>query len=505
MHRKYIGFFLGIAAFLSIFLFADLEPGKPQVTATLAVAALMAIWWVSETVPLAVTALVPIVLFPALGVLDGKAVSEVYMNHIIFVYVGGFMMALAMEKWNLHKRIALKLLLLIGVSPGRILLGFMATSAFLSMWISNTATTMMMIPIVLSVVVSLEESLSSKSITRYATGLFLAIAYSSSIGGMSTLVGSPTNLVCPKILTLLYPAAPDISFTSWMAFALPISVIMLVAVFLVIYLLFRPREEWSQLDRAHFQKAYKELGKASREERIVFVLFLSMALLWITRTGISFNHFSLPGWAGLFDSPAFINDGTVAIFISIVLFIFPAPSQKGKRIMDWETARKIPWNIVLLFGGGFALALGFQSSGLAIWFGEQLMWTKGVHPILILLAVVALMSFLTELTSNVASTQMLLPIFATLALSSGNNPLLIMIPATLASSLAFMLPTATPPNAIIFGTNRIQISTMVRTGFILNLAGILAVVLVTWLLGESVLGIDLGVIPDWALIGLENQ
>ena len=505
MHRKYIGFFLGIAAFLAIFLFTDLEPGKPQVTATLAVAALMAIWWVTETVPLAVTALLPIVLFPALGVLDGKAVSEVYMNHIIFVYVGGFMMALAMEKWNLHKRIALKLLLLIGVSPGRILLGFMATSAFLSMWISNTATTMMMIPIVLSVVVSLEESLSSKSITRYATGLFLAIAYSSSIGGMSTLVGSPTNLVCPKILTLLYPAAPDISFTSWMAFALPISVIMLVAVFLVIYLLFRPREEWSQLDRAHFQKAYKELGKASREERIVFVLFLSMALLWITRTGISFKHFSLPGWAGLFDSPAFINDGTVAIFISIVLFIFPAPSQKGKRIMDWETARKIPWNIVLLFGGGFALALGFQSSGLAIWFGEQLMWTKGVHPILILLAVVALMSFLTELTSNVASTQMLLPIFATLALSSGNNPLLIMIPATLASSLAFMLPTATPPNAIIFGTNRIQISTMVRTGFILNLAGILAVVLVTWLLGERVLGIDLGVIPDWALIGQGNQ
>jgi len=498
MQRKFIGFFLGIAAFLVILLFADLEPGKPEVTATLAVAALMAVWWVNETIPLAVTALLPIVLFPALGVLDGKTVSEVYMNHIIFVYVGGFMMALAMEKWNLHKRIALKLLVFIGVSPGRILIGFMATSAFLSMWISNTATTMMMIPIVLSIVVSLEESLTGKTITKYATGLFLAIAYSASIGGMSTLVGSPTNLVCPKILTLLYPGAPEISFTGWMVFALPISAIMLVAVFLVIYLIFSPKEKWEHIDRAHFKNAYKELGKSSHEEKIVFVLFLVLAFLWITRTGITFNSFSIPGWAQIFKTPSYINDGTVAIFISIILFIIPSRNRKGERIMDWKTAQKIPWNIVLLFGGGFALALGFQSSGLAIWFGEQLLWTKGVHPYLILLAVVALMSFLTELTSNVASTQMLLPVFASLAISSGNNPLLLMIPATLASSLAFMLPTATPPNAIIFGTNRIQIATMVRTGFVLNMVGILVVVLITWLLGGRILDIDPGIVPGWA-------
>ncbi len=499
MQRKFIGFFLGAAAFLAIFLFTDLEPGKPEVSATMAVAALMAIWWVTETIPLAVTALVPLVLFPALGVLDGKAVSEVYMNHIIFIFVGGFMMALAMERWNLHKRIALKLLVWIGVSPGRILVGFMATSAFLSMWISNTATTMMMIPIVVSIVSSLEENLSGKSISRYATGLFLAIAYSASIGGMSTLVGSPTNLVCPRILTMLYPGAPDISFLDWMVFALPISVVMLVAVWFVIFIMFRPREKWQNLDRSYFRKAYKELGKASHEEKVVFILFLVLAFMWITRAGISFNSFSIPGWAKLFKVPSYINDGTVAIFISIVLFVVPSRNRKGERIMDWPTAQRVPWNIVLLFGGGFALALGFQSSGLAIWFGEQLFWTKGVHPYLILLAVVALMSFLTELTSNVASTQMLLPVFASLALSSGNNPLLIMIPATLASSLAFMLPTATPPNAIIFGTNRIQISTMVRTGFILNMIGILVVVLFTWLLGGSVLGIELGILPDWVM------
>lgn len=498
MQRKYIGFFTGIAAFLAILIFTDLEPGKPEVTATMAVAALMATWWISETIPLAVTALVPLVLFPALGVLDGKAVSEVYMNHIIFIFVGGFMMALAMERWNLHKRIALKLLVFIGISPGRILLGFMVTTAFLSMWISNTATAMMMIPIVISVVVSIEENLTRGSITKYATGLFLAIAYSASIGGMSTLVGSPTNLVCPKILTLLYPEAPDISFTNWLMFALPISIVMLMVVWLLIYILFRPKEKWDRFDRDHFRKAYQALGRASREERIVLILFIVLAFLWITRTGIEFNSFAIPGWSHLFHTPAYINDGTVAIFISILLFLFPSSSIKGGRIMDWKTAQKIPWNIVLLFGGGFALALGFQSSGLAIWFGEQLLWTEGIHPVLILLAVVALMSFLTELTSNVASTQMLLPVFASLAISSGNNPLFLMIPVTIASSLAFMLPTATPPNAIIFGTNRIQIRTMVRTGFLLNMAGILVVVTITWLLGDKVLDIELGMIPDWA-------
>lgn len=497
VQKKYIGFFLGIAAFLLIFLLADLEPGKPEVTATMAVAALMAIWWVSETIPLAATALVPLVLFPALGVLDGKAVSEVYMNHIIFVFVGGFMMALAMERWNLHRRIALKLLMLVGVSPGRILLGFMATSAFLSMWISNTATTMMMIPIMMSIVGSLEESLTAKAVSRYATGLFLAIAYSASVGGMSTLVGSPTNLVLPRILTLLYPEAPDISFTNWMMFALPISLFMLVMVYLVIRLRFRPAERWTGIDRDHFRKAYKKLGPASSEERTVFILFLILAFLWITRASINLNRITIPGWSQLFKTPAYINDGTVAMLMSIILFIVPAGKDRKERIMDWKTAQRLPWNIVVLFGGGFALALGFQSSGLSVWFGEQLNWTGSINPYLILLAVVTLMSFLTELTSNVASTQMLLPVFASLAVSSGNNPLFLMIPATLASSLAFMLPTATPPNAIIFGTDRIDVATMVRTGFILNMLGVLTVVVTTWLLGSGDFHFEPGILPAW--------
>jgi len=203
MTRKYVGLILGLIVFFAVLFFTDLEPGKPEVTRTLAVALLMAIWWVSEAIPLSVTALVPLVLFPFLGILDGKEVSSTYFNYIIFIFVGGFVVALAMEKWNLHKRIALKILMMVGVSPGRILLGFMLATAFLSMWISNTASTMMMIPIVMSIISSLEENMSLKGVGHYSTGLFLAIAYSASIGGIATLVGSPTNLVFPRILTLM--------------------------------------------------------------------------------------------------------------------------------------------------------------------------------------------------------------------------------------------------------------------------------------------------------------
>jgi len=495
--KRMIGLILGLVAFLLIVLFADLEPGNPFATRTLAVAALMAIWWITEAVPLSITALVPLVLFPAMGILDGREVSTAYMSHIIFIFIGGFIMALAMEKWNLHKRIAMKILMITGVSPGRILAGFMLATAFLSMWISNTATTMMMIPIVMSVIGSIEENTSEKAVSRYATGLLLAVAYSASVGGMATLVGTPTNLVCPRVLTMLYPGAPDISFSEWMMFALPISLIMLVAIWLTITLMYRPKEKWTGIKATHFRDRYNELGKASSEEKTVFGLFIALALMWIFRSGITLDKFTIPGWTSLFGEPEFINDGTVAMFIGILLFILPSRSKKGQKLMDVETIKRLPWNIVLLFGGGFALAQGFQSSGLALWFGEQLSWTSAVQPIFILMSVVVLMSFLTELTTNVASNEMLLPIFAVLAVSSGNNPIFLMIPATIASSLAFMMPTATPPNAIIFGTNRLRISTMVRTGFLLNLVGILIVTLVTMVLGDGLLDIELGKIPAW--------
>ena len=493
-----IGLISGIAAFIIILLFFDLEPGRPEITKTFAVAMLMAIWWVTEALLLAATALVPIVAFPMLGVMDGKAISSEYVNHIIFLFIGGFMMALAMERWNLHKRIALKILIWVGVSPARILLGFMLATVILSMWISNTATTMMMIPIVTSIIYELEDTLGKKTISRYALGLLLGIAYSASIGGNATLVGTPTNLVCVRLLSVLYPEAPEISFARWFIFAVPVTIIMFAAAYALLLYLFKPKEKWDNLSDQTFHVQMKELGKVSYEEKAVFALFLSLAFLWISRAGIDFGSFKIPGWAELFQVPGYINDGTTAIFIALLLFIVPAKSEKHARLMNWTTAKRLPWNIVLLFGGGFALAAGFEDSGLSLWFGEQLQWGDNIPPYVFVISIVAMMSLLTELTSNVASTQMLLPAFASIAVATGDNPLLFMIPATISSSLAFMLPTATPSNAIIFGTERVTINRMMRTGFRLNILGIIIITLITYLLIGNIFDVELGVVPEWA-------
>jgi solute carrier family 13 (sodium-dependent dicarboxylate transporter), member 2/3/5 len=498
-NKSFVGLLTGMLVFVAILFFTDLEPGKPEITRTFAVAMLMAIWWVTEALPLPVTALVPIVAFPMLGVIDGKTVSAAYMNHIIFLFIGGFIMALAMERWNLHKRIALYILKFAGVSPARILFGFMLASMLLSMWISNTATTMMMIPIVSSIIYKIEESVGPEKISGYAVGLLLGIAYSSSIGGMATLVGTPTNLICVRILNVLYPTAPEISFAQWFLFAFPVTLIMFAGAFVLLYMVYRPKYKWGELSADTFKIQLRELGKATYQEKVVFVLFIILAVLWITRAEISSGSFTFKGWGAMFNVPAFINDGTTAIFISLLLFIWPAKTEPGEKIINWETAKHLPWGIVLLFGGGFALADGFETSGLAIWFGEQLAWGESFPSIIFVLAIVTLMSFLTELTSNVASTQMLLPAFAGIAVATGDNPLLFMIPATIASSLAFMLPTATPPNAIIFGTGRITINRMMKTGFSLNFLGIIIVTLMTYLLIGQIFGVVNNVVPDWAL------
>jgi len=492
------GIILGILFFFAILFFTDLKPGHPEVTRALAVAVLMATWWITEALPLAVTALLPVVLFPLLGVMDGKEVSSTYFNHIIFLFLGGFMVALTMEKWNLHKRIALKIMMNIGVSPGKILLGFMIATAFLSMWISNTATAMMMLPIVLSIIVELENNVKRSDINRYSIALFLGVAYSASVGGLATLVGTPPNLVFVKIINILFPQAPEITFVQWMIMALPISITMLLAAWMLLYFMYKPEEKWEGISIWTFREQYNKLEKRSYEENVVIVLFIILALLWITRAGISFGRFSIPGWAGLFGHPKFINDGTVAVTIAVILFLIPSKNRPGDRILDWKTANKLPWNMILLFGGGFALAKGFEVSGLSVWFGEELKWVGQFSQIWILLSIITMMTFLTELTSNTASTQMLLPVFASLAVSIGINPLLIMVPVTMAASLAFMLPTATPPNAIVFGTNRIRIRTMIKTGFWLNMTGVITIYFFLHILEKSTLHLSSLGLPAWA-------
>jgi sodium-dependent dicarboxylate transporter 2/3/5 len=493
---------LVVAPLISVLLilFADLEPGRPEITYTAAIALLMAVWWITEAIPLAATALLPVVLFPLLGVVDGKAISAMYFNHLIFLFIGGFLMALAMERWDLHRRIAIKVLMFFGISPGRILMGFMFASAFLSMWMSNTATTMMMIPIALSIIYKLEEILGRPKLGSYSVGLLLGIAYSASIGGIATLVGTPPNLSFARIANIIFPAMPEITFADWLIFAVWITILMFVTAWILLFVIYRPRHRWDGVNRTEFRKEYQLLGPAKPEEKIVFVLFILMALLWVFRSGFHIGNVNIPGWADLFSHPAYINDGTVAILVAMILFIIPSPSKKGERLMNWETANRLPWHIVLLFGGGFALAKGFVDSGLSVWFGEQLSGLAGTHPMVLTSVIATMMSFLTELTSNTASTEMILPIIAGMAVSIEINPLLLMIPATLAASLAFMLPVATPPNAIIFGTGRLRIKEMVKTGFLLNLAGVIITTLVTYFWGTLVFKIGVRDFPAWATL-----
>ncbi len=491
-------FYIAPVLGLYIAFFTRLEVDNPKVSATLGVAVWMALWWVSEVVPLAITSLLPVVLFPLLGIMNGKAVSSTYFNHVIFLFIGGFLVALAIQKWNLHKRIALRILLWTGVHPGRILFGFMFSTAFLSMWISNTATTMMMVPILLSIIVKLEDLNGREKMAHFAVGLLLATAYSASVGGIATLVGTPPNLAFSQIYVDTFPSAPEISFAQWFLFAFPISVVLFVILYVYLYVVFiRKSGGWKQIDKVVLVEEHKDMGAVSYEEKVVGFVFVMLALLWFFRSDITIGAIHLKGWAYLFPHPKYLNDGTVAVLMAIVLFVIPSKKNKGEYLMDWKAAEDIPWEIILLFGGGFALASGFKTSGLSNWFGEQLMWFKGVHPLLIIFIISILITFLTELTSNTATVQTFLPILAGLAVSVKAHPLLFMLPATIAGSMAFMLPVATPPNAIVFGTRRLRITHMARTGFILNIVGAIVLSLFVYYYGTYLFGMDLGALPDW--------
>jgi len=493
------GFVLGLVIFFVILLFVHLDPKKPAATATLAVAMLMAVWWVFEVVPLAITALLPVFLYPLLGIMNGKAVSSVYFNDIIFLFVGGFIVALAMQRWNLHKRIAMRILIFTGTSPLKILLGFMLATAFLSMWISNTATTMMMIPILLSIIEELSETMDKKSADKFTVGLLLGVAYSASIGGVSTLVGTPPNPMFTKVFAIMFPKGPEISFASWFFLVFPLAVLLFLATWGYLYLLYKPAKESMQsIDKRSFYEQYHLLGKLSREEWIVLLDFVFMAILWMTRSNITVGKFTIYGWSGWFAHPHYFNDGTISIFMASLLYFIPAKSEKGTMVMNWEFSKKIPWGIVLLFGGGFALAIGFKDSGLSAWFGNSMSFFKGTHPLVLIFGISFIMVMLTELTSNTATTQILLPILAGLAVSLKINPLYLMIPATISASMAFMLPVATPPNAIVFSSNKISVAQMAKTGFVLNIIAAVLISLFAYYYLPYIFNLNITAFPAWA-------
>ncbi|MHC4846356.1 MAG: SLC13 family permease [Planctomycetota bacterium] len=482
---------------LSLLVFGDLDPERPEVTRMAAVAVLMAGWWVTEAIPIPATALLPVALFPLLGILEGKQTAAVYFNQIIFLFIGGFIFALAMQRWELHRRIAVRIVLMLGTSPRRMVLGFMAATWFLSMWISNTASTMMMVPMALAVVLKFRERNGNAAIGRFSVGLLLGVAYSASIGGLSTLIGTPPNLSLARILEIVFPDAPSLSFAGWFFFALPLSAVFLVIAWWLLCRLFLRGVAFSG-GHDDFRREHDEMGPMSFEQRAVGALFIMLVFAWMFRADIDLFGVRVPGWSGLFPRASFIDDGTVAISIALLLFLIPSRRRRAERLMDWETAVGVPWGLVLLFGGGFALASGFKESGLSEWLGVQLAAMEGAPPLLLVVATCAMLTFLTELTSNTATTEMALPVLASLAVAIETDPLLLMVPATLSASCAFMLPVATAPNAIVFGTGEVRMADMMRGGILLNLIGIVLITAAVYLLGTTVLGIDPGVVPDWA-------
>ena len=547
--RSRIGLVLGPTVFLLMLFFIDLDPSNPLVTRMAAIILLMAIWWITEAIPLSATALLPIILFPLMGIMRGRElpagnridldaatfaegftakdfdiifpnVANQYMDWIILLFMGGFILAVAVEKWNLHKRIALNILRIIGGQPHRLVLGFMIATGFLSMWLSNTATALMMMPMGMSLVLLYEE-LNEKAVSEggvidpkaenFSLTLLLGIAYGASIGGFATLIGTPPNGILITQMSQLFPEAPDITFASWMLFALPMSfVYMLIAWALLTRLVFPLPATTPFSGKEFIRDEIRKLGPMSLEEKRVTAVFVSFALLLMTRKERLFSpEVDLYGWSYFLDnilislnsSPVgfMIDDGSVSIAVALTLFMIPAGKKIGGRLMDWEDAKRVPWGILLLFGGGLAIAKGFGTSGLSDYIAVQLAALLGdAEQLIIVMSTVAFITGLTEVASNTATITLAVPIMASLSQAIGAHPLLLLIPTTLAASCAFMLPVSTPANAIVYGTGRIPIMKMVIAGVWLDILSVFLLTFFVYTLGHLTFDV-LGDLPVWAM------
>ena len=466
------GLFLGPLLALGVW-FLGPESMSDAARATAAVGTLMALWWMTEALPLPATSLLPIALFPLLGVLPIREATAPYAHKFIFLFMGGFILALAMERWDLHKRIALLTLLLFGTSQRRIVAGFMAATAMLSMWVSNTATTVMMLPIATSVLAfALTEKKDQDNASRSRLGvcLLLGIAYAASIGGLATIIGTPPNVFLVGYLR--DTQGIDVSFLQWMKVGLPLSVVFVVLAWAALTYVLHPLDPTPiEGGRELLKRELRALGRPSRGEWTVFVIFLTTALAWITRQPLS-------DWGWLAERvPAItrLDDSGIAIIAALSLFIIPINPSKGVFTLDWQTASRLPWGVLLLFGGGLSLAGAIDSSDLDSWIGDRAIALGGTPHWVIILAVTALVIFLTEITSNTATAATFLPILGGAALGLGIEPLQLVVPAALAASCAFMMPVATPPNAIVFGSGKVRIQDMMRAGLLLNLIGIVLI------------------------------
>lgn len=483
---------LGIILAFICYYFVPSET-HPQAPIMAAIVMAMAVFWIFEVVPIAVTSLFPIFLFPLFGILDTKTTALFFGKEIIFLFLGGLMLAQGIQNSNLHKRIALHIVNIIGSKPANLVLGFMVATAGLSMWISNTASVMVMMPIGLSIIEEIKDVKDSqKFLSKFAVALMLGIAYAADIGGMATLIGTPPNLVFMEMYHELFPNLPAIGFTQWMMMGLPISITFLFTGWLLMTkVIFRMPKINVFKSKNLIKDLLKDLGKLRRDELASGLVFLSAAILWVTGSDITLSEsFIIHGWRS-FLGLEMVSDASIAIATSLLLFMIPSKDRPKEMLLTWGKVRELPWGILLLFGGGFAIAGGFNSSGLSSIIGNLVAAIGIDSPILIIIIVCTVLTFLTEITSNTATTNLILPILAKGSAVLGLDPRILMIPATLSASCAFMMPIASPTQAIVFGSGHVKIKQMIKAGILFNLLGIAIVTGIFYLLAKFVFGITI--------------
>ncbi len=475
MKKILFGPVLGIIAYLLI------HPTDHQVALMCGILVWMAYWWVSEAIPMGVTALLPLVLFPLTGLMNATETAPLYMHHIMFLFIGGFLLAFALEKWNLHRRIALKLILWAGTTPSRMLLGFMASGYFLSMWISNTATVLMLMPATLAIAEQLKKGLPKEKQRHFKMALLMGIAYGAAIGGTATLVGTPPNLIMKGLYEAHVPGA-QIGFLTWFLFAFPISFCFFVVGYLVLSI--RYCRFQCKVSAEYIREKYDELGKPGPEEKAVGIVFGITVLLWFFRQDIDLSAVVIPGWARLFPRPELIKDSTVAMIAGLVLFTIPSKSRSG-YVLELKELQKIPFDLLFLMGGGIVIARGFEVSGLSHFLEDQMLPVLASwHPLFVILVATVFVVFITEVASNSPSISLVVPVIFSVCAITGIPHLTILAPVTIGASYAFMLPVATPPNAIVYSSGDLPLSVLIRNGIWFNLIGIALVMGGVMLLGS---------------------
>ncbi len=491
-NKKYQGLFIGILVFLVVLLLPTPSGMSYEAKSVAAIVLMMSVWWVTEAIPIYATALVPLALYPLLLILPAKETVANYSHNHIFMMMGGFFLGKAIESQNLHKRIALVIINIFGISRKRILLSMMFATSFLSMWIANVTAVVMMFPIALSVITKDEEENSENS--TFGTAIMLGIAYAASIGGLATLIGTPTNLIFVGIMEKLFPEAPPISFMSWFKIGLPVFIIFFPVFYFFLVRFFRVTGNLSNNDTI-IQDELRGLGVIkSGEKRVIYICVITI-LAWVFREDFVFDDFVVQGWSSLLGLDGFAHDSTVAILASLFLFMLPA--NKESRLLEWKSAVQIPWGVLLIVGGGYAIAAGFQTTGLADWLGQRLAFIVDLPFLLVLVSLIAFMTFFTEFNSNTATANIMLPILASIGVAASTNTLILMIPATIAASLAFMMPAGTGPNSIVFGSDRLTVKDMMKCGIWLNLISIVLLTTILYTIVMPWLNLET-TLPIWA-------